>query len=191
MIPSSLSRLSRPWLIGVMVACAVGTLAPTAQAADKKKAAAAVVAPLVKVDAPWIRAMVKGQTATGGFMTLTAAQDLTLVGFAMNAPGTPELHEMVMEGSVMRMRAIDTLALPAGQAVALRPGAGARHLMLTELKEPLADGATLKLTLKLRNASGQILTQEVDVPVKGMSMAPQVGMPAHGDGEHDHHGMHH
>lgn len=162
--------------------------ADVASAADQKAVTkVAVESPLVKVDQAWVRPMVKGQTATGGFMNLTATQNLTLVGFAMSTPGVPELHEMVMDGSVMRMHAVDTLALPAGQTVSLRPGA--QHLMLTELKQPLQEGSEVSLTLKLKTAEGKLVTQDIKVPVKVMPMA----MPAmKGDamGGH-HHDMHH
>lgn len=166
---------------------AAGTSSPTKPAAAAKAKAAA---PWVKVESAWVRAMVKGQTATGGFMSLTAVQPLTLEGFAMSRPGTPELHEMAMDGNVMRMRAIETLALPAGQAVVLRPGA--QHLMLTELKEPLKDGDTVTLTLKLRTADGKKLTQDVQIPVTAghMMMSPAQGASEAPAGAH-HHGMHH
>jgi periplasmic copper chaperone A len=146
---------------------------------------ASATAQWVQVDSAWIRATVKGQTATGGFMVLTARQPLTLEGFSMTRPGVPELHEMTMDGQVMRMRAISTLALPAGQAVVLRPGG--QHLMLTQLQGMLKEGDALELTLKLRTADGKAVTQTVSVPIKGHMMMP--GTP--GQGVQHHHGMAH
>ena len=165
-----LSFLTRTAIVSASLVI-VGALASAAHAADKPQAkpvvgAASAQSPLVKADAAWIRATVKGQTATGGFMSLTAAQPLTLMGFSTSAAGESELHEMVMDGSVMRMRAIETLALPAGKTVTLRPGAGGQHLMLMDLKQPLRDGEEVLLTLQLRTADGQRLTQDIKVPVK-------------------------
>lgn len=172
--------------LGTMLALA----GPVAHAADKP-AAAGSTAPAegpLTVEGAWIRATVPGQTATGGFMTLQSAQALTLVGFS--APDVPvaELHEMKMEGDVMRMRALKALPLPAGQAVSLKPGG--HHLMLMGLKAPLAAGATVKLTLQLRADDGRTLSQVVDVPVRATAPAAsgQGGMPGQGQG---HRHMHH
>lgn len=145
---------------------------------------------LVKVDDAWVRATVKGQTASGGFMSLTASRDLTLIGFTTPAAGETELHDMVMEGDVMRMRAIDKLPLPAGQAITLKPGPGGKHLMLMDLKRQLKDGEQVVLKLKLRTADGKTLTQDITVPVKAArpmgGAAPRPAPSAH-DG-HGHHG---
>lgn len=151
---------------GVMALAGAVILTPMAQAADKVKVAAASSAPLVKVDKAWIRATVPGQSGTGGFMDLTASRALTLVGFSSSVASESELHEMAMDGGVMRMHPVDALPLPAGQTVSLSPGAGGHHLMMMGLKRQLKDGEEITLKLKLRTADGKSLTQEVKVPVK-------------------------
>lgn len=170
--------------------------ASVAQAADKPSVSKPAVksetnaeAPLVKVSDAWIRATVKGQTGTGGFMNLTASQALTLTGFSTAAAADSELHEMAMDGGVMRMRAVPSLPLPAGQTVSLRPGMGGHHLMLMDLKQQLKEGDEVTVTLLLRAADGKVLKQDVKVPVKdgSMTMAPSMG--ASGSGPH-HQKMH-
>jgi hypothetical protein len=52
-----------------------------------------------------------------------------------------EVHEMKMEGDVMKMRAIPALDLPAGKTVELKPGG--YHVMLMDLKAPLAKGSSV------------------------------------------------
>lgn len=145
-------------------------------AADKPavKAAASTTSALIKVDNAWIRATVKGQSGTGGFMSLTASQSLTLVGFSSSVATESELHEMAMDGNVMRMHAVPSLPLPAGQTVELRPGMDGHHLMLMGLKQQLKEGDEVALTLKLRTADGKTVTQDIKVPVKSgsMTMAP-------------------
>lgn len=162
--------LTRSALVSTSLVLA-GAWVPTSWAADKPMTQSAAngpgaQAPQVKVDGAWIRATVKGQMATGGFMSLTATQPLTLTGFSTSAAGESELHEMTMDGGVMRMRAIESLPLPAGQAVTLRPGAGGQHLMLMGLNQPLKEGDQVQLTLRLRTADGQNLTQDIKVPVR-------------------------
>lgn len=113
-------------------------------------------------------------------MSLTASQPLTLVGFSTSAAAESELHEMAMDGDVMRMQAVPSLPLPAGQTVELRPGMGGHHLMLMGLKQQLKEGDEVALTLKLRTADGKTLTQDVKVPVKSgsMTMAPAASAPS-------------
>jgi copper(I)-binding protein len=148
--------------------------------------------PLVQVDNAWIRASVKGQSGTGGFMDVTASKDLSLTGFSSPAARDSELHEMAMDGAgVMRMRPVGSLALPAGQTVSLRPGMGSHHLMLMGLKRELKEGDRVALTLQLRSADGRRLTQKIMVPVKKAAPSTSspsssgAGMPA--DHSHNHH----
>lgn len=194
----------RPFLLSALAAAtcafAIGALPAAATAATKSPAVsagvtpAAAAAPLVKVEGAWIRQTVQGQTATGGFMTLRASRDLTLVGFSADVAEDAELHEMVMDGSVMRMRAVERLALPGGKAVALKPGAGAHHLMLMGLKQPLAAGTEVRIELHLEDAKGAHLQQTVTVPVRAGHGAAgmhggEAGMQpkAKGGGAHHHH----
>jgi copper(I)-binding protein len=131
--------------------------------------------PAVRVEGAWARASVQGQSGTGAFMTLTAAEALTLVGVSSPAAGVAELHEMKMEGDVMKMRAMPALTLPAGRAVELKPGG--YHLMLMELKAPLKPDTLVPVTLHLRDAKGAARKLEVSVPVSLRAPAGQ-GSPA-------------
>jgi copper(I)-binding protein len=140
----------------------------------------AAVAPaqsLPKVEGAWVRSVVPGQQGTGGFMKLTASEPMQLVGVSTPVAGTAEVHEMKMEGDVMRMRAVPTLALPAGKTVELKPGG--YHLMLLDLKQPLAAGAIVPVTLLLRDANGRESKLELKVPVATSSPANAAGAAAH------------
>ncbi|MBC7610497.1 MAG: copper chaperone PCu(A)C, partial [Polaromonas sp.] len=77
---------------------------------------------VVKVDGAWARATVQGQMGTGAFMNLTAKDGTRLVGVSSPAAGVAEVHEMKMEGDIMKMRAVPVLDLPAGKKVELKPG---------------------------------------------------------------------
>ena len=169
--------VSRTLRRAFLAAC---VLAPLAQAPS----VFAQAAPL-QVDAAWIRASVPGQSGTGGFMRLTAAEPLTLVGVQTPAAGVAELHEMKMEGDVMRMRPVPEIALAAGKPFELRPGG--HHLMLMNLKAPLKDGSQVPMTLVLRDAKGAERRVPVQVPVAlrapGAAAAPSA---ASAGGMHDH-----
>jgi periplasmic copper chaperone A len=126
----------------------------------------------VKVEGAWVRASVQGQSGTGAFMVLNAAEPLQLVGVSTPVAGVAEVHEMKMEGDVMRMRAVGTLALAPGKPLALKPGG--YHVMLMDLKKPLKPGTQVPMTLQFRNAKGEASRIELSVPV-----AVQAGNNAH------------
>ena len=132
----------------------------------------------VKIEGAWARATVQGQKATGAFMQLTAAQTTRLVAVSTPVAGLAEIHEMKMEGSVMQMRAVPALNLPANRAVDLKPGS--YHLMLMDLKTPLPKDSSVALTLTFRDAKGVETKQQLSVPVT--TTVPQ----GRGHGEHKH-----
>ncbi len=149
-------------------------------------ACSAVFAQNVEVKDAWVRAAVPGQTATGAFMTLTAKDGVRLMGGLSPAAGVAEVHEMKMDGDIMRMRALpDGLALPAGQAVQLKPGS--YHLMLMDLKAPLAKGSAVPLTLVFKDAKGVESQLELKLPVAATAPGmPAPGAPAMNHGKHAH-----
>ncbi|MES2187915.1 MAG: copper chaperone PCu(A)C [Pseudomonadota bacterium] len=144
------------------------------------------VAPVDVRDA-WMRPAVPGQSGTGVFMKLAAPSGSRLVGITTSAADTAEVHEMKMDGDIMRMRPIvGGLVLPARKTVELTPGGS--HVMLMGLKQPIVRGSTLTLTLRFADAQGRQGTREVQVPVGdppagssgGMAgMADMPGMSGH------------
>jgi copper(I)-binding protein len=128
---------------------------------------ACLQAQTVDVQNAWIRGTVAGQQGTGAFMTLTASEATELVGAASPVAGVAEVHEMKMDGDVMKMRALPVLALPAGKAVELKPGS--YHLMLMDLKQPLAKDSSVPLVLRFKNAKGVHSQLALSVPVRMMA----------------------
>ncbi|MCE4553716.1 copper chaperone PCu(A)C [Roseateles cellulosilyticus] len=114
---------------------------------------------IVKVDDPWVRATVAPQKATGAFMQLTAARTVKVVAASSPLADIVEIHEMKMDGGVMRMRAVDALPLPAGQSVALKPGS--YHVMLMGLKAPIRVGESVPLTLTVEGEDKQRTAVEI------------------------------
>jgi len=119
----------------------------------------------VTVQDPWVRATVPGQKTSGAFLQLTSSTDATLVGARSPVAGIVEIHEMAMDDNMtMRMRAVKAIPLPAGQAVALKPGG--YHVMLMDLKETMQAGKTVKLTLVVKDGKGELEDVDVEVQVK-------------------------
>jgi len=140
----------------------------------------------VLVESAWARATVPGQKTSGAFMVLKSDQTTHLVGVASPVAGIAELHEMSMDGNIMRMRPIDALALPAGKAVELKPGG--YHLMLMDLKQPLKSGGTIPLTLQFQGADKKIVEQKLVVEVRAQ---PPAQKPGQKQSEHMHSGHRH
>jgi copper(I)-binding protein len=67
----------------------------------------------------------------------------------------------------MKMAAVPAIDLPAGKPVALQPGG--YHVMLMDLKGPLAKDTSVTITLKFKDSKGVVSQQEVKLPVKEMT----------------------
>jgi copper(I)-binding protein len=128
----------------------------------------------------WIRSTVPQQKATGLFAEIVSAQGGKLVAVSTPAAGLVEIHEMKMDGDVMRMRAIDGLALPAGKPVMLAPGG--YHVMLMDLKQPLAAGTQVPVTMVVEGAGGQRETVNLTASVRAMTGAAMPAGGGHGAG---------
>lgn len=115
----------------------------------------------------WVRATVPGQKATGLFVELTSPNAARLVGGSSPVAASVEVHEMRMDGGVMRMRALPALPLPAGQAVALKPGS--YHVMLMGLKDTVKAGDTVPVTLTIERDGGQPETLQLQAPARAQA----------------------
>ena len=123
----------------------------------------------VKVSNAWVRTTVPGQQSTGAFMALTAPTAMKLVSVSTPAAGIVEVHEMKMDGDIMRMREVLQLELPAGKTVALKPGG--LHVMLMDLKQPFAKDAKVPFTLHFKDAKGADSQLSVTLPVAAVAPA--------------------
>ena len=142
----------------------------------------------VAVDDVWARATVPQQRASGAFMNLTAEREMKLVEVASDAAEVVEIHEMRMEGDVMRMREVDHLELPAGTTVELKPGG--YHVMLIDLVEPLEEGKEIELRLVFEDGAGERSEQVVSATVQALTHRHGTGHAHDGKEEetchHDH-----
>jgi copper(I)-binding protein len=131
---------------------------------------------------PWARPTVQGQRSAGVYVTLTAAEPLALVSVTTPIAGSADVHEMKLDGDVMRMRALERLDLPAGKPVELKPGG--LHVMLQDLKAPLQPGTSIPVTLTFRTARNEQRQLTLQVPVT--ATAPNELGAASAQGAHKH-----
>lgn len=134
---------------------------------------------------PWARATPSGAKVAGGFMTIenTGTEPDRLVSGSVGFAGRVEIHEMAMEGDIMRMRPLaDGLEIPAGGSVTLKPGSF--HVMFMGLNRQLAEGETVKGTLVFERAGPVEVEFTVEAVAAGAGQAK-----GHGHGGPDGHGM--
>lgn len=136
----------------------------------------------VTVENPWVRATVPQQNGTGAFMQLTSKKDTKLVQAESTVAKHVEVHEMVMENNVMKMRQVPELALPAGQQVELKPGG--YHIMLIDLHGQVKEGDDVPLTLTFENADGTRSAIDIKAPARPLASGPD----GHGHGAAGHGG---
>lgn len=159
--------------------------------------AAAVVSPLtstpasardftaggVKVSDPWTRVTPPAAKVAGGFMKLTNTGTVAdkLLGGSSPVTGRIEVHEMSLDGGIMKMRELSQgLEIKPGETVELKPGSF--HIMFLELKAPIKPGATVKGTLIFEKAGPvEIEYRVAPLGAKGPNAASTTG-------HHHHHG---
>ncbi|MCC2654412.1 MAG: copper resistance protein CopZ [Microvirga sp.] len=131
-------------------------------------APAMVKAGSLTLEQPWSRATPGGAKVGGGYLRITNTGTVSdrLTGGSLPVASKVEVHEMRLEGDVMRMKAVEGgLEIKPGATVELKPGG--LHLMFMDLKEPLKEGQTVKGTLTFEKA-GSIA---VEYTVRGMGGA--------------------
>lgn len=111
------------------------------------------------------RATLPNAPVAGGFLSVTNTgdRDDRLVAAASDVAGRIEVHEMAMDGDVMRMRELtDGLPIPAGATVDLKPGG--YHIMFMDLHDALVEGETVDVTLTFENAGDVAISLAVGAP---------------------------
>jgi copper(I)-binding protein len=136
----------------------------------------AVYAQSVEVKDAWVRATVTGQKATGAFMKITAKDGAKLVAASSPAAGVTEVHEMKMDGGVMKMRAVEGgLDVPAGKTVELKPGG--YHVMLMDLKGPVSVDSAVPMTLTFTDAKG--VQSKLELKIVARTKVPATSADEH------------
>ena len=128
---------------------------------------AGVAAADLEVSNPWVRGTVSAQKATGAFMQLSSKGGVSLVGVGSPAANIVEIHEMVMDNNVMKMRALPRLEVEAGKVLELKPGS--YHVMLIDLKKPLAKGEIVPITLRVEGKDKKVETVEIKAEVRDLT----------------------
>ena len=127
----------------------------------------------ISVTDAWARATMPGQKVSAAYLQIQSDADARLVSASSPAVPRVEVHEMKMDGDVMRMREVKAIELPKGKTVSLEPGG--LHIMLMNLAKPIVAGEVIPLTLVVESGGKQ-----QTVEVKAAARAP-------GDMQQHHH----
>ena len=138
----------------------------------------------VQVSGAWVRATAPHQDEAAAYLTLTSRDADRLTGIASAQAGMAMLHTTSHEhgvgpqgADVMRMREVDGVDLPAGQAVALSPGG--THVMLSGLQAPLKAGQSVTLTLSFAHSPPvQVQARVLPIGARGPAVAGSAGAGA-------------
>ena len=114
---------------------------------------------LVVKDA-WIAEPPPGRNLTAAYLVIenNSDKETSLLTAATPIAGVTELHEMVSEGNMMRMRQVPQVKLPAKSKTELT---GAVHIMLINLNGAVKEGDQAPLTLEFANAVKKTITAPV------------------------------
>jgi len=168
-------RLVRGFAAGGLIALGLAAaLAPLPAAAKDGHGHDKVTHGALTIVHPWARATPSAAVKNSAAFFVVENKGVAdrLVAVSGSVAEKIELHTMVREAGVMRMREVKSLDVPANGKLELKPGG--LHVMLIGLKAPLKDGDRFPLTLRFERA-GEI---KIDV-------VAEKGHHHHGHG-HDH-----
>ena len=125
----------------------------------------------VNVESAYVRAVPPGQMNSAAFMQLNnqGTENISLVAAKSQVAKNVELHTHTQDNGVMRMRQIEKISLPAGEAVKLQPGG--MHIMLIGLTQNLTAGENISLSLEFSDGSAQAL----EIPVQAIMTMEKAG----------------
>ena len=114
------------------------------------------------IDKAWTRASARGQTVAAGYLEIRNAgkEADRLVSASTSAAERIELHVIVKEGEVMKMRQVKSFDVPPGGKVELKPRGA--HMMIFGIKRPFAKDERIPVTLKFEKAGDVAIELAVD-----------------------------
>lgn len=130
----------------------------------------------INISLPFTRATLPNAPVAGGFLTIenTGTEPDRLISAASDIADDTQIHEMAMQGDVMKMRQLaDGLEIPAGETVVLAPGGF--HIMFMGLKQALVEGETITVTLTFEKAG----TVDVVLPIEAAAADAPTAEHAH------------
>ena len=147
-------RMPLAWI--ALIGVAAGLVAIPALGADR------YLLDSLRIDHPFARATPPGAKTGAVFFTVDNVgntEDRLIHASTPIAVGVA-IHQMALDGGVMRMRAVPSVDLIPGARVEFSPSG--YHLMLLDLKQPLKVGERFPLTLTFEHGGAILLSVGVE-----------------------------
>jgi len=124
----------------------------------------------IMAHATYARAMAPGAVTSAVFGEIVNRSDTDryIVSATTDAAGKVELHDVIMDGEVMKMRQVSELKVPAKDKLVLQPGS--YHIMLFNLVKPLNDGDNIDVQVTFKNGQQYTFSAPVKKVMSGMKM---------------------
>lgn len=115
----------------------------------------------LQVENGWASPTPDGVDVSAGYVTIVNDSDAEdrLVSASSARATSVDLHEMSMDGAVMRMRMVSAVDIPAHGHIALAPGG--THLMFNGVSTPFVEGERIPVQLTFEHAGAV----SVELPV--------------------------
>jgi copper(I)-binding protein len=129
----------------------------------------------ISIGDPHVRLVPPSAENTGIFMVIRnqGDKDVKLIGAESPVAKKVELHTVIEEGGMKKMRPVHDIGVKAKGETVLKPGD--YHVMLIGLTKPLQEGDIVPLTLKFDDGS----SESIQAPVRKIQvpMAAPAAMP--------------
>jgi copper(I)-binding protein len=112
-------------------------------------------------ETPWVRASAPGQKNGAGYVQIQnkSSQTDRLLSATTENIGRVELHTIINENGVAKMRQVQGIEVPAGSGATLAPGGF--HIMFMGLTEPFKAGEVVPVTLRFEKAGEVMINFEI------------------------------
>jgi hypothetical protein len=114
---------------------------------------ASLALPKIEIKESWVRSVPPVSSVTAVYMVIEnkGDEDDKLVGVNTEVSDLAEIHTtLVDEKGIAKMRRFESVDIPSGRDVELKPGGS--HIMLIGLKKPLKAGDRIELNLKFEKS---------------------------------------
>lgn len=117
----------------------------------------------LSVDGVWARPTYGTAKVSAAYFEITnkGSRIVQLVSIESPAAANAELHTLVMDGDIARMRQVDSIDIAKGEAITFQPGG--LHVMLMGVKESLIVGNSIDLTLNFAHRPPMSITAVIAV----------------------------
>ncbi len=125
---------------------------------------------------PYARATPPNATnsAVFGEIKNNSDKERKIVAVQADVAGKAELHDVIKDGDMMKMRHVADFSIPAHSSLTLEPGG--HHIMLFDLKQSLQEGQSVSVEITFANGEKYQFNAPIKKVMSGMKMDDNMHM---------------